>query len=187
MHKEYLNEIWKDIKGYEGLYQVSNFGRVRSLNYNHTNTIRILVCSVASWGYLNVTLHKNGKQKVFLVHRLVAEAFIPNPNGYKEINHKDEDKTNNLVENLEWCDRFFNINYGNRTELVKNKLTNRKDKSKPVFQYDLNGNFIKEWPSIKEIVRQLNYNKSCISFCCRNFRNIKTAYGYIWKYKKDTE
>lgn len=129
-------EIWKDIKGYEELYQVSNLGNVRSLDRYvkqlNNNTIieriykgKILKNNIASNGYSRVVL-QNRKPKTFLVHRLVAEAFIPNPNNYLYINHKDEDKTNNHASNLEWCTQSYNINYGKRNELVRLKL-----KSKP--------------------------------------------------------
>ena len=121
------NEIWKDIEGYEGLYQVSNLGRVKSLErIDRLGRLKpgvILRPKVERGGYLLVGLHKEGKQKMFLVHRLVAHAFIPNPEGLPEINHRDEDKTNNLVDNLEYCDRKYNMNYGTRNErMTKNRV-----------------------------------------------------------------
>ena len=105
-------EEWRDIKGYEGKYQVSNLGRVKSLNYNHTKKEKILSDYPNTYGYLYVNLYKNGKGKPFYIHKLVAQAFIDNPNNYREINHKDENKQNNRVENLEWCNRKYNCNYG---------------------------------------------------------------------------
>ncbi len=112
--KSIKTEEWKDIKGYEGLYQISNLGRVKSLPkvrdlYFRTDE-RILALSTHK-GYLQVGLHKNNKRKLYRVHRLVAETFIPNPNNYKEVNHKDCNKQNNYIDNLEWCDRKYNVSY----------------------------------------------------------------------------
>ena len=169
-----MKEIWKDIKNYEGHYQVSNLSRVKSLNYNHTGKEKILKLNKDKDGYLQVTLCKNNIKKVYKVHRLVAQAFIPNPNNLPQINHKDENKTNNNVDNLEWCDRKYNQNYGTRTERVAEKL------SKPVLQYDLEGNFIKEWKSTRECGRNGFCNQH-IAACCRG--ELKTHKGFIWRYK----
>ena len=117
-----MEEIWKYIEGYEGLYEVSSYGRVRSLgqfvNHNYGGYAyrkgRILKPGLGSRGYLSVTLSKNGIQKNYSVHRLVAQAFIENPDNLPQVNHKDEDRTNNNVTNLEWCDAKYNVNYGNR-------------------------------------------------------------------------
>lgn len=173
-------EIWKDIKGYEGMYQISSQGRVKSLNYKNTGKEHILL----QWynkGYNRIGLMKNGILKMYLVHRLVAEAFIPNPNNYPCINHKSEIKTQNNLENLEFCDAKYNNSYGTRTERASKKQINRKDCSKVILQYDLYGNFIKEWVSTKEIERQLGYSHSNISKCCKG--KAKSAYGYKWRYK----
>ena len=164
-------EIWKDINGYEGLYQVSNFGRVKSLNYRRTGREEILTPQMNTNGYLTVQLWKNEKRKSCLVHRLVAMAFIPNPNNLPEVNHKDEDKTNNCVWNLEWCDCKYNINYGTRTEkTTKTVLQLNKD----------TGEVIKEWPSANEVQRQLGYKQGAISMCCLGKCN--QAYGFKWQY-----
>lgn len=112
-------EIWKDITGYEGLYQVSNLGRVKSTQYFHGTNERILKPISTHNGYFRVHLRKDGKLKTFKIHRLVAEAFIPNPDNLPQINHKDEDKTNNRVDNLEWCSARYNCNYGGRNELIR--------------------------------------------------------------------
>ena len=109
-------EIWKDIQGYEGLYQVSNYGNVKSLNYRMTGKERILKSGKTVNGYLAVDLCKNGKRKHSLIHRLVAQAFLENPNNYPQVNHKDENKQNNHVSNLEFCTSFYNMNYGTRNE-----------------------------------------------------------------------
>ena len=111
-----MKEIWKNIKGYEGLYQVSNLGRVKSLerkdNLGRKVNEKILKNRNATHGYIAVILSKDSNKKTYRVHRLVAEAFIPNPNKYLEVNHKDENKSNNRIDNLEWCDRKYNCNYG---------------------------------------------------------------------------
>lgn len=116
-------EIWKPVVGYEGLYEVSSYGRVRSLDRydskNHFCKGRILRLQTAGRGYLSVDLSSNGKTKRFLVHRLVAEAFIPNPYNLPEVNHLDEDKTNNRVDNLEFCNHKYNLNFGTRTDRMR--------------------------------------------------------------------
>ena len=110
-----MKEEWRDIKGYEGKYKVSNLGRVYSF-YK-----RECLEPGEVKGYLQVSLYKNGKRNIFNVHRLVALHFIPNSNNYKEVNHKDENKQNNRVDNLEWCDRKYNQNYGSRTQRASEK------------------------------------------------------------------
>lgn len=112
-------QYWKDIEGYEGLYQVSNTGKVRSLNYRRTGETKVLKPSTSKLGYKSVNLCKDGKNKGYLVHRLVALAFIPNPNNYPVVNHKDENPSNNTVWNLEWCTQEYNINYGNCKQKIK--------------------------------------------------------------------
>ena len=171
------NEIWRDIEGYEGLYQVSNCGRVRSLKFGKE---RILNPVKIGSGYLQVGLYKNEKQKKFKVHRLVAKAFIPNPNNLPEINHRDEDKTNNKVVNLEWCSSKYNINYGTRNQRVVEKNTNGKC-SKPVLQFTKSREFVKEWKSTHDVERNLGYCHGKISACC--IGKQKTSYRFIWKYK----
>ena len=106
------NEVWKDVKDYEGLYQISDKGRVKSLWFGKE---KILKPGRDTCGYLQVNLSKNGEKKTYQVHRLVAKSFLPNPDNLSEVNHKDENKENNIVENLEFCDRKYNINYGTRT------------------------------------------------------------------------
>lgn len=171
-----MNEVWKDIDEYKGIYMVSNWGNVKSLNYNHTNKERILKPGKDAKGYLYVILYKDSKRKKYKIHRLVAMAFLPNTDNLIEINHKDEDKTNNNVSNLEWCERKYNVNYGTG-------IQRRTDKqSKIVYQYTMNGEFIREWRSAAEVKRQLGYAPSNICKCCNG--KLKAAYGYIWSYIK---
>lgn len=176
-------EEWRDIKGYEGLYQVSNYGRVKSLDYNHTGEERILkpvrLAMKSGNAYYQVHLCKDGKTNSKRVHRLVAQAFIPNPNGLPDINHKDENGLNNRVDNLEWCTHKYNCNYGTRNGRIKQKMINGKT-SKPVYQYSIDGKLIKEWTSLNEIERQTGYSCAHICKCCSGER--KTAYGYKWSY-----
>lgn len=186
-----MEEEWKTIEGYPN-YMISNLGRVKSLNYNKTGKEQILKLSKDFDEYLLVSLHKNRKQKTYKVHRLVAQTFIPNPYNLPQVNHKDENKQNNFVyinedgtvdlekSNIEFCTSKYNANYGTRNERASKTNTNGKH-SKKVFQYDLDGNFIKEWPSVREIERQLGYTHSHISASC--IGKYKTAYGYIWSHE----
>lgn len=176
-------EQWKDIKGYEGLYQVSNLGNVKSIekldSLGRLRKERILKPYMSPEGYLRLTLSKKDKQKKHLVHRLVAQAFLENPDNLSEVNHKNEDKSDNRVENLEFCDRRYNVNYGTGIQRKAEKQINGKC-SKTVYQYTLNGEFVKEFPSTMEVERQLGYFQTNIGKCCLGKR--KTAYGYKWSY-----
>lgn len=166
-------EIWLSIEGYEN-YQVSNLGRVKSLRNRYgTYREKILKQGKMKNGYLCVKLCKEGKMKICYVHRLVANAFIPNPNGYRCVNHKDEDKTNNRVDNLEWCTQKYNVNY-------KNAIQRRAEKqSKQVYQYDKNRTLVAIYPSVAECGRQ-GFNFGHIAACCRG--KLKHYKGYIWSY-----
>lgn len=176
-------EIWKDIANYEGLYQISNLGRVKSLNYRKTKKSKVMKTKIDRNGYETISLCKKNKIKTFLVNQLVAKAFIPNPNNYKETNHKDEDKLNNCVENLEWCTRSYNINYGKRNEKCSMKLKQIKFKIKKVYQYDLQGNLIKVWDSVTNISNYYKISKSHISNVCRKNKNFFKE--YYWSYSKE--
>lgn len=178
----YINEVWEPIRGYVGLYEVSNMGRVRSLCWYNTNKIHILKLKKEKNGYYRVGLTKNGVQTSHLVHRLVAIAFIPNPNNYPCVNHKDENPSNNCVENLEWCTHSYNTKYGSCIERASNKRKNNKY-SKVVLQYTLENVLLAEYPSTKEAHRQTGINRANIGACCNGYPNHATAGGYIWKFK----
>ena len=170
-------EIWKDIEGYDGMYQVSNKGRVKSLKFGKE---KILRPGKNGNGYLFVYLYKNRKKKMCKVHRLVAMTFLPNPDNLPQVNHKNEDKTDNKVVNLEWCSAKYNINYGTRTQRQAEKLTNYK-RSKPVIQYSKSGEFVREWKSIMDVERNLGFNRGNIFHCCTG--RYHSAYNFIWTYK----
>lgn len=153
---------------------MSDWGRVKSLNYHRTGEERVLVGIKGKDGYLYVNLYKDGKKKHCYVHRLVAEAFIANPNWLPCINHKDETRDNNIVSNLEWCDVAYNHNYGTHNERVAKAL------SKPVYQYTLDGSLVKSYLSANEAKRKTGYDQGHISACCRG--EHKHAYGFIWSY-----
>ena len=166
------DEIWCPIKGYEGQYEVSDQGRVKSLKFGKE---RILKPVRTPKGYLTVELYKNEEQKRCKVHRLVAQTFIPNPDNLSEVNHKDENKENNSVQNLEWCDRKYNYNYGTRIQRISEK------NSKPILQYTKSGEFVAEWKSATDVQRTLGYFQNNISYCCNG--KLKSAYNFIWKFK----
>lgn len=170
-------EIWKPVVGYEGLYEVSNLGNVKSLNWANTKTEKNLYLKKQNKGYLQVELVKNGNKKMITVHRLVAMAFVPNPDGFPQVNHKDEDKKNNRAENLEWCNQKYNVSYSLNLHERKRKC---KENVKKVTQYSLDNTLIKEWESSRDIFLKTGMSDWSISECCRGKR--KTAYGYLWRY-----
>ena len=164
-----MSEEWRSVVGYEGLYEVSNTGQVRSLDrYVKGKSYRlhkgkVLSPGKNSRGYLSAVLSYNGKHKAITVHRLVAEAFLPNPDNLPEINHKDEDKTNNSVDNLEWCDRSYNNNYGTR----KDKERDTKIK---------NG----YWTGLRSGLSKKEYNK-------KYYQDNREYYHQYYQKKKDTK
>ena len=195
-----MNEEWRDIKGYEGLYQVSNLGRVKSLRYNHSENEKILKGFLSNRGYHRVSFYKDGVRKDYSVHRLVAEAFIPNTDNKPCIDHIDTNKLNNKVDNLRWCTNKEN----NWNELTRNKRSDTMKKlyeegsvvlPKPksgsehpdsikVVQLTLEGDFVCVWDSMGRTVEGgFDYKHVC--GCCRGKR--KTHKGFKWMYLSDYE
>ena len=167
-------EIWKDIEGFVGIYEISNFGNVR-----RKDNKRMKKTSLNYYGYPQVNLCKNGKSFLFRIHRLVALAFIPNPENLPMINHKDENPLNSHVDNLEWCDAKYNVNYG------EGNKKRAKSHSKPIIQYTLDGEFVREWESATEAALITGYPQSGINNCCLHKPKYNSCKGYLWKYKND--
>ena len=177
-------EEWKDIRGFEGRYQVSNFGRIRSVNHyakiKNGNTRIVVGKILKQWktcnGYMFVKMWSNGKRKNLAVHRLVAMAFIENPNNFLLVNHKDEIKNNNIFFNLEWCNHSYNALYGT----CQTRLNKYKQKS--VEMLDKNTKeVVNVFNSMKKAAETLGICKEQISSVCRGKR--KTAGGYLWRYR----
>lgn len=207
-------EIWRDIVGYEGKYQVSNCGRVRSVKrtvwdnrgYYKTVPEKILKVGITSRGYAEVQLWKDGIKKYYLVHRLVGQAFLPNPEKLPQVNHKDENKQNNNVDNLEFCSVSYNNTYNGKAKKAGKKISeklrgrklpeeqikkiaeknrNHPRKSKPIMAIDMVTGLRLVFPSIREAERQLRVSNNNIAHCLKG--RHKTAGGYIWKYIEDKE
>lgn len=197
-----MKEEWRDIPQYEGLYQVSNQGQIRSIdrivrrNGETTKNLRgfILLPLYQKSGYMFVFLSKNGKAKRMAIHRAVALAFIPNPENKPEVNHINEDKTDNRVENLEWATIKENRNYGTRIArgIANRNQTGEKNgmfgkrgslnpNSKKVLQYDLSGQFIREYDSVKMAAEMTHSNASSISRVANGY--LKQTNSFIWRYK----
>jgi hypothetical protein len=188
-----MKEEWRAVPGYEGLYELSNMGWVRSLDrivrasgvskrraFGHvlnpyTNKLR----------YQYVALSKDGKSKTLSLHRLVANVFVPNPNNYSIINHKDENPSNNRADNLEWCTQMYNVHYGTGMERGDAKSNHGR---MAVDKLDLNGNYICSYRSISEAAEAVGVRKQSICACLKgkhsNGRNVFTAGGYKWRYKE---
>ena len=178
-------EKWRVIRGYPN-YEISNLGRVKSLNYNHTGKPKLLkIHQSKRTGYLCVVLWNEKKYKVKLVHRLVAENFIPNPQGFKTVNHKDECKTNNAVSNLEWCTLYYNNHYGTKAERCSQHLIDNPLITKPVYQLDKQGNIINEFISTVRAAEYIGCTPAEISRVCLGHKYRKTTHGYCWKFKED--
>lgn len=171
-----MPELWRDIESYEGLYQVSNYGRVKSLNYARTGKARNLRLGKHRQGYREAHLSKEGKTKIFKVHRLVASAFIPNPENKKEVNHIDEVSSNNRMDNLEWVTPSENMNHGTRNRRVAAKI------SIPIVQIDMSGEVVHRFASAAEAGRQ-GFDSSHIVKCCRGI--LTTHRGYCWEYESE--
>lgn len=201
-----MEEIWKDIKGYEGMYQVSNLGRIKSLarmtssnngstNYLKRENEKILMTRQGNRGYLLAYLTKNSKTKTVRVHRLVAENFIPNPENKPQVNHINGIKTDNRLENLEWNTCQENTQHAVRTGLkivtenqkraaIENILKACEKNKVKVMQFDLQGNYIKTWNSILEAKEFYGLkSNSGIVACCQG--KYKKSHGFIWKYAEE--
>ena len=165
-----MKEIWRDIKGFEGKYMVSNMGRVKSLNYKRTGKEKIMKGVDDGRGYLILNLYREGKGKTCKIHKLVAQAFLENPKGYNEVNHKDENKYNNCADNLEFCSRQYNVEYS---------------QGKAVIGINKVSGLIMEFPSLMEAERQTGINHSHICTCCKG--KLKSVGGFYWHYVDSEE
>lgn len=172
-----MEELWKPVVGYEGKYEVSSFGRVMSLNYSKQGEPAIRKLSLDKDGYLNVTLYSLGKPKTLKVHRLVAQAFLENKSNLPEINHIDENKSNNHVENLEWCSRSYNISYG------QGSIQRALSKCRQVEAVDSSGIRRHLFKSTQEAGRN-GFTQSSVAACCRHEQSHHK--GFIWRYIDDT-
>lgn len=187
--------IWKDIPNYEGIYQVSNLGEVRSLNYNHTGKIKTLKIGINKYGYCTVTV--DGKR--CKVHRLVALTFIPNPNKFPQVNHLDENKSNNCVWNLEWCTAEYNCNYGSRNARMGSSLNGDKNgmygKKHSSETKELIGSYSKKkvrcietgviYDSINDLAIFLGVNRTSITRVLKGIR--KSLCGLHFEYYNEEE
>lgn len=178
-------ENWKPVKGYEIFYEVSDKGRIRSLDrvtvFKDGRTRKFFgkileIKTTNRSGYLTIGLHDNGSQKTVLVHRLVAEAFVDNPQSYNEVNHIDQDKLNNSAENLEWCTHKENVNHGD--EIERGAIKQRRNFK----QLDLNGNLIKIWSGFKEMQRETGFQRKSVYDCCVGKRD--SYKGFRWEYEE---
>ena len=190
-----MEEIWKSVIGYEGFYEVSNQGRVRSvdrvvmqvINGVQTKCLykgRILKFTNDNSGYPMVTLSALGKIKTFRIHRLVADVFIENPESKKTVNHINAIKTDNRIENLEWATQLENNQHAINTGLGKRTGRKGMPYKRPIYQFDLNGNFIQNWESASFAAKSLGFEKTSILKCVLGKR--KTSYGFIWKIKRES-
>lgn len=169
-----MQEVWKDIDGYEGYYQVSNLGRVRNIKSNI-----ILKPYINKGGYFQVTLYKDKAKKLNRVHRLVAQAFIPNDEDLPVVNHKDEYKLNNCVENLEWCTGEYNINYGSaRAKISQSHM-------KKLVQISPSGEIVKTFSSVSEAIDELNVSKSTITRWLLHDGKSRKYKNYTFKFVKE--
>lgn len=172
-----MEEIWKDIEWYKGVYKISNLGRVYSVQRK-----KIKNTFIDKGGYVRVQLYYNYTQKGFLVHRLVAEAFIPNPNNYPQVNHKDENKLNNCVDNLEWCTNKYNCNFGTKPEKCRENSLKLQMNKRQVIIYDLENHYIDTCRSMMDVARKLNCSYENVQSAL--YGKTKTCKGYILKYSE---
>lgn len=185
--EHYRIEVWKDIPGFEGLYQASTLGRIRSLNYRKVpGRIAVLSLFTQKDGYQRVNLHKGLQQKSYWVHILIAKTFLPNPLGLSQVNHKDENPSNNSVFNIEWCSPKHNCNWGTRN--LRQSATYNLNKPnngivKATIQLTKDNAIVKEWASANDAANALGIHVSNIVRCCNHEQHYKTAGGYRWEYK----
>ena len=181
-----MTEEWRtavyDGEIYEELYKVSNLGKILSLNYNHTGKPGLMTPGKTPIGYLQVNLWKNGEYKTCLVHRLVAQTFLPNPENLPQVNHIDENKENNRVDNLEWKSPKGNCNHGTRNERLRKTQINDPNKSKRVLQFTKSRELIREWSSTQECGRN-GFDQSAVSKCCNG--KLPHYKGFLWMYAED--
>lgn len=179
-----MQEIWKNVPDFEDSYEVSNLGRVRTKPHyvrvcgggKRLVQPRIRKLGCGTNGYLQIGCCRESKTKLFLLHRLVAQVFIPNPNNLPEVNHKDEDITNCRADNLEWCTSKYNANYGTRTQ----RCIENNPQKRPVNQYTKDGRFIKRWRMINDAARHVGVDGSAITRVCKGKQH--TSMGYVWRY-----
>ena len=191
------NEEWRDVVGYEGLYQVSSLGRVKSLpkrivykdGREYIYPSKVIKNQKVGTGYRCVTFYGVSGKKQYYVHRLVAETFIPNPDNLKDVNHKDGCKTNNILFNLEWCSRSDNQKHAYKNGLNRVHIDEAiKERSRPVIQCAPSGEVIAEYASASKAAKASGYNQGRISKYCRGENKKHSTYkGYIWRYKDDAK
>ena len=173
-------EIWKDISGFEGIYQASNYGRVKSI----VRYKKMLKTSENTEGYLRVCLtDRNHKKHTIALHRIIAKTFLRLPNKDEQVNHINGDKKDNRVENLEWCTQSENMKHAFMNNMIFRGKGKESQRAIEVNQYDLDGRFIKKWECIEDVRRELGISTKNIPRCCKG--KSKTAEGYIWKYAKE--
>ena len=185
-----IKKKWKEIKGYEGKYIISNYGEVISLPRYKQNNSKLQYVEPKEIkryvnpknGYVYVQLWNNSKYKNIRLHKLVARTFIPNPKNLPQVNHIDGNKLDNSIENLEWCDCKYNINEAWKIGLNKKRFGRENNRSRKVEQYDLNGNFIRTWDTIKQAADKLKINTANIIACCQG--KYKKSHGFIWRYEE---